>query len=67
MVNEGKELSNADYQQLFNVSKNTAPRDLRSLAACRREPILPKNAPLKHFFGLNLGFTPHFCLENAWI
>jgi predicted HTH transcriptional regulator len=31
MVNEGKELSNADYRQLSNVSRNTAPRDLRAL------------------------------------
>ena len=31
MVNEGKELSNADYRQLFNVSKNTASRDLQAL------------------------------------
>jgi ATP-dependent DNA helicase RecG len=31
MVNEGKELSNTDYRQLFNVSKNTASRDLQAL------------------------------------
>ena len=31
MVNEGKELRNADYRQLFNVSKNTASRDLQAL------------------------------------
>ena len=31
MVNEGQELSNADYRQLFNVSKNTASRDLQAL------------------------------------
>jgi ATP-dependent DNA helicase RecG len=31
MVNEGKELNNADYRQLFNVSKNTASRDLQAL------------------------------------
>jgi ATP-dependent DNA helicase RecG len=31
MVNEGEKLSNADYRQLFNVSKNTASRDLRAL------------------------------------
>jgi ATP-dependent DNA helicase RecG len=31
MVNEGKELSNADYRQRFNVSKNTASRDLQAL------------------------------------
>jgi len=31
MVNEGKELSNADYRQLFKVSKNTATRDLQAL------------------------------------
>ena len=31
MVNEGKELSNAGYRQLFNVSKNTASRDLQAL------------------------------------
>ncbi len=31
MVNEGKELSNADYRQLFSVSKNTASRDLQAL------------------------------------
>jgi ATP-dependent DNA helicase RecG len=32
MVNGGKELSNTDYRQLFNVSKNTASRDLQALA-----------------------------------
>jgi predicted HTH transcriptional regulator len=31
MVNEGKELSNADYRQLFNVSQRTATRDLTGL------------------------------------
>jgi ATP-dependent DNA helicase RecG len=31
MINEGKELSNADYRRLFNVSKNTASRDLKAL------------------------------------
>ena len=31
MVNESKELSNTDYRQLFNVSRNTASRDLQAL------------------------------------
>ncbi len=31
MVNEDKELSNADYRQLFNVSQRTATRDLTGL------------------------------------
>jgi len=31
MVNEGKELGNADYRQLFNVSQRTATRDLTGL------------------------------------
>jgi len=31
MVNEGKDLNNADYRRLFNVSRNTATRDLRAL------------------------------------
>ncbi|MCI0693848.1 hypothetical protein L0337_17805 [candidate division KSB1 bacterium] len=31
MTNEGKELTNAIYQQLFNVSRNTAVRDLQAL------------------------------------
>ena len=31
MVNEGQELSNADYRRLFQVSKNTASRDLQAL------------------------------------
>jgi predicted HTH transcriptional regulator len=32
MTNEKKELTNAIYQQLFNVSRNTAVRDLQALA-----------------------------------
>jgi ATP-dependent DNA helicase RecG len=32
MTNEGKELTNAIYQQLFSVSRNTAGRDLQALA-----------------------------------
>ena len=31
MVNEGQKLSSVGYRQLFNVSKNTASRDLRAL------------------------------------
>lgn len=31
MVNEGRELSNAEYRRLFQVSKNTATRDLQAL------------------------------------
>lgn len=31
MVNERQELGNTDYRQLFNVSKNTATRDLQGL------------------------------------
>lgn len=31
MVNEGRELSNAKYRQLLNVSRNTASRDLQAL------------------------------------
>ncbi|MGH9838691.1 MAG: ATP-binding protein, partial [Blastocatellia bacterium] len=31
MTNEGRELTNATYRQLFNVSRNTASRDLRGL------------------------------------
>lgn len=31
MVNEGKELSNTEYRQLFNVSQRTATRDLNGL------------------------------------
>lgn len=31
MVNEGQELSNVAYRQMFDVSKNTATRDLQSL------------------------------------
>lgn len=31
MVNEGQELSNADYRRLFNVSQRTATRDLTGL------------------------------------
>ncbi len=31
MTNEGKELTNATYRQLFNVSRNTASRDLQVL------------------------------------
>ena len=30
-VNEGQELNNADYRQLFNVSQRTATRDLTGL------------------------------------
>ena len=31
LVNEDKELSNANYRQLFNVSQRTATRDLTGL------------------------------------
>ena len=31
MVNEGRELTNAMYQELFEVSRRTATRDLRTL------------------------------------
>jgi Fic family protein len=31
MTNEGKELTNAIHRQLFNVSRNTASRDLQAL------------------------------------
>jgi len=35
MVNEGKGLGNADHRRLFNVSKNTASRDLQSFSEDR--------------------------------
>jgi hypothetical protein len=41
-------VGNDNYREWFEV-KNMAGRDL-DLAACRRELILPKNAPLKRSF-----------------
>jgi len=52
MMNEGREMTNREYRQMFDVSRPTAARDLRKLVATGWVQEVGKGRGLRYVAGM---------------